>query len=311
MIGCMGAAVVLISCGATTGDNKPQEVSVAAGGSELRFGSTRSGYFNNISPHRHAFAITSSPVRYGARAERYEVRWGDCGGSDCRAPRYRSEIGIAKSLTKARFGQDIWYGWSFRNENIPSFSSSTNPSITVGQWKMGGSNKPIFKIQQLGLDHISFASCPSIICSSTLAPRTGDVWLQLGDLFDKTPATSDNNWHQVCRLFDMEAARSNWQDIVLNTNFSTGADGYVNVWVNGRQVCAYRGPIVHTTDRSLYPGPNHRRGIYVSSTGRWEAARPSQPLPTLVAYYDEFRVGRSRADVDIRLIESAGGPPVD
>ncbi len=34
-------------------------------------------------------------------------------------------------------------------------------------------------------------------------------------------------------------------------------------------------------------------------------------MPTMVVYYDEFRVGKSREQVDIRMIELAGGPPVD
>ena len=64
---------------------------------------TRDGYWNNISPYKHAFKLVSHPhpVRYGKKSERFEVRDGDCGGSDCKAPRYRSEIGIHKNKTKA------------------------------------------------------------------------------------------------------------------------------------------------------------------------------------------------------------------
>ena len=73
---------------------------------------TRDGYWNNISPYKHAFELVSSPhpVRYGKKSERFEVRDGDCGGSDCTNPRYRSEIGVNPRKTKARIGQDIWYG---------------------------------------------------------------------------------------------------------------------------------------------------------------------------------------------------------
>ncbi len=269
------------------------------------------GYWSNQSPRQYAFGKTTVPVRYGATAERFEVRWGDCGGTDCGAPRYRTEIGLNRGRTRARFDQDIWYGWSFRNGSIPDFSGSTNPFITVGQWKMGGDNNPIIKIQQLGRGDDNFAGCDPNICSRSISAPSGDVFLQLSDVMNILPATPQNNWMNVCRLFDMRSAVSQWQDIVLNTNFSTTGNGYLNVWVNGRQVCAYRGRIVATQDTSMYPGPNHRRGIFVSGHQRWDGTRPGQPLPILVAYYDEFRVGRSRGEVDIRMLEASGVAAVD
>ena len=56
----------LSACNVTTSSNNP----------------TREGYNNNLSPHEHAFNLTSEEVRYGSLSERYEVRGGDCGGSD-------------------------------------------------------------------------------------------------------------------------------------------------------------------------------------------------------------------------------------
>src|SRR6056297_3859374 len=294
------SAIFLAACQPTP---PMQTDSVSDVAESVRFMSAPAGYWSNQSPRRYSFGKTSEPVRYGATAERFEVRWGDCGGTDCGAPRYRSEIGVSRGRTRARFDQDIWYGWSFRNGNIPDFSGSTNPFITVGQWKMGGSNNPIIKIQQLGRGDNNFSGCNSSICSRSVSAPSGDVFLQLGDMMNVVPANAQNNWMQVCRLFDMRSAKTQWQDIVLNTNFSTSDNGYLNVWVNGRQVCAYRGRIVATKDTSMYPGPNHRRGIYVSGHRRWDNARPGQPLPTFIAYYDEFRVGKSRAEVDVRMIE--------
>lgn len=68
------------------------------------------GYQLNETPHSHGFRYTKpgEPVRRGERAERFEVRHGDCGGTDCGAPRYRSEIRISKSRTMSyprKFGQ--------------------------------------------------------------------------------------------------------------------------------------------------------------------------------------------------------------
>ena len=75
------------------------------------------GYHKQYPRLPHAFALVKNPhpVRYGEKSERFEVRDGDCGDSDCYNPRYRSEIFIEKRKIKARFGEDIWYGWSFYN----------------------------------------------------------------------------------------------------------------------------------------------------------------------------------------------------
>ena len=64
-------------------------------------------------------------------------------------------------------------------------------------------------------------------------------------------------------------------------------------------------------DLSLYPGPSHRRGIFVSHTKRWDKNFPNRKKPNFIVYYDEFRVGSSREEVDLRLIERKNGLPLD
>lgn len=252
-----------------------------------------SGYDRNETPHVHGFRFTTAgePVRRGNRAERYEVRHGDCGGSDCRAPRYRSEIREKRNATSARIGTDIWYGWSFFNESIPTFADRENLMPVVGQWKMGGDAAPIIKLVYHG------------------GRKSIDV--QLDDMKAAHGWGKSERFGLVCSLVKLDATRGRWTDFVVNTNFSTSEDGYLRIWVNGRQACDYRGPLVVNTSRSLYPGPNHRRGIFVSFTKRWDDVRGATAKPTMVAYFDEFLSGRTREEVDTRLREKAGLPPLD
>ncbi len=63
--------------------------------------------------------------------------------------------------------------------------------------------------------------------------------------------------------------------------------------------------------RAGYPGSNFRRGIYGSSTKRWDRVQPNTFKPTLVAFYDAFRVGRSRKYVDTHVVERQSGAAVD
>lgn len=251
------------------------------------------GYQLNETPHKHGFRYTRSgePVRRGNVAERFEVRNGDCGGSDCKAPRYRSEIRISKSRTTARIGQDIWYGWSYFNQNIPAFPDNINLMPVVGQWKMGGDAAPIFKLTYHG--------------------GRKAVEVQLDDLARANGWGKAQRYGHVCSLIGLNSTKGRWTDFVVNTNFSTKGDGYLRIWVNGKLKCNYKGPLVATTSKRLYPGPNHRRGIFVSFTKRWDKVKGNSPKPTMVAYYDEFLVGRSREEVDTRLREQSGLPAKD
>ena len=104
----------------------------------------------------------------------------------------------------------------------------------------------------------------------------------------------------------MKENMGKWVDIVINTYFSRGNDGYVNIWINGKNKCEYKGPIFSTKRISHYPGPRHRRGIYVGNAKYWDKNYPNISRPTFIAYYDEFRVGRNREVVDIRIIEKKG-----
>ncbi|PJI91275.1 polysaccharide lyase-like protein [Yoonia maricola] len=260
------------------------------------------GHYRALTHHEHGFRYSADgePVRAGQVSERFELRDGDCGGSDCTNPRYRSEVGVNRERTQARIGENIWYGWSFYNDNIQSYPSNISLMNVFGQWKMGGDNPPSIKLVQIGRGEAYRGG-----------NRSHDVVIQMDDANEGLNWGERRNWGIVCRLFSIDQARGRWTDIVINTNFSMGNDGYLRVWINGIQRCNYSGPITVITDTSLYPGPNFRRGIYGSFTSRWDRLQPTTPKPTMIAYYDEFRVGRSRQDVDIRLIEQAGLPPVD
>ena len=251
-----------------------------------------SGYERANTPHKHGISITDENVRRGEVAERYEVRHGDCGGKDCIAgTRYRSEIMLLKNKTKARFNKDIWYGWSFYNESIPKFDDKVNIMPVIGQWKMGGDTRPAVKITYQGW--------------------TGTFDIQLEDMrVAKKWGRAEKHGH-ICNLFTHGQSYKQWTDIVINTNWGTNDKGYLKVWINGDLKCDYVGQIVSTTTKFRYPGPNHRRGIFVSYTKRWDKHIPEQKKPTMVVYYDEFLVGKSKQDVDTRLREKLNIPAKD
>lgn len=259
-------------------------------------------FVRNNSPARHQFSRVSAPhpVRYGVRSERYELRDGDCGGSDCNAPRQRSEILMGDDSLNPNLNENVWIGWSFYNQSAlatPFFQP------VFGQWKVN-------RDENGGHAIIGFKTN---MRPSDLRSRRGndDVFVELDDMRVKGGyGNAARSWGNVCSLFNLANIRGRWTDIVINTNLATNESGYLQIWVNNELKCDYRGQIV-ASKKIDFDGADHRRGIYWSNTRSWDERNPGRLKPTMVVYYDEYRVGRLREQVDVRLIESSGGPPVD
>jgi len=276
--------------------------------------SPENGYERFYSPAEHnfryVFAEHNAPTRRGIRSERYELRDGDCGGSDCGNARYRTEIRMPTKTNPAKVGKDIWYGWSFLNAGVPSFKRKDSLRLVFGQWGISGGATPAIRLIQLGEDEGNWAACQDTTCA-TSATNHGDLVVQLADMNRALNWGKDNNEGYVCRLFEMKHQQYRWVDLVMNTNFSDSEDGYLRIWVNGDLRCSYSGPIVSANSLLKGKKPGHRRGIFSSYTDRWSKTYGANPKPTLVVYYDEFAVGKSRAQVDPALREQAGKPAID
>ena len=274
-------------------------------------GVTRQGWNGSGTKKPHQFNIVSAPypVRYGTHSERFEIR-----PDDDNAMRdlgvtngNRSELLQRPNVKNARIGEDAWFGWSFYHENLFAASRSYGWYPMLGQWKTDLDAPPV----------IAF----------TPAFDGGPVREYIGIHLNDLSRGKDEDWmaqnkygFPCTRLFNIRISTGKWMDIVVNTNFSDGEDGYLNIWINSEKKCSYKGPIVSTpVDRfTSYgvrnQGPLFKRGYWSGSQSfpkRWLENHSDEPIPTFVVYYDEWRQGRSREEVDIRMIEAAGGPAVD
>jgi hypothetical protein len=272
------------------------------------------GFSLLLSPAPHAFRYAyapEEPVRRGSRSERYELRDGDCGGSDCGNPRARAEIAEDRDRIVGRLNQDLWIGWSFYNANIRGVSDATYLGTVVGQWRLSGSQPALIRFIQLAEGANDMAGCDPAFCTAGGDPGW-DVVVQLDEMRQAMAWGERQNDGNICRLFGMEQSLGRWTDIVVNTNFGTDAGGYLRIWVDGDLRCDYRGPLLSPVAAAAdLPGPAHRRGIFNSYTDRWTATQGGAPLPTLIAHYDEYRTGAAREEVDPALREALQARPVD
>lgn len=79
-----------------------------------------------------------------------------------------------------------------------------------------------------------------------------------------------------------EFARGAWHDFLVQARWSYQDDGIVNVWLNGRQIVQYAGPVGYNDDW----GPYFKFGLYRDDSAR-----------TFVAYFNHVMIGDSSADV--------------
>lgn len=264
---------------------------------------------------RYGFSRVRGHTRLGKRRQRFEIRHGDCGGNkywdDCTNDRQRVERKEDPKDRIQHVGSQVWYGWSlFLDPNYPDLWKT---NAAFGQVKMRNWRSPIWMIKL----------------------REGRFALNLH--------AQDN-----CYFGRLADFRGRWMDFTLYADYSPSPSGpSVVLYLNGQKVCTYRKPLVTPAMAKVPEGDLYvKYGIYNSYVSRWLNRNKTQPvaasaledrfrlsngtqgasdspaaspfkydwgvkLPTQIAFYDEMRYGRSREQVDVRMIEARNGRPVD
>nr|WP_164860740.1 heparin lyase I family protein [Parasedimentitalea marina] len=263
----------------------------------------------------YGFARIRNHARLGRRAQRFELRHGDCGGnkywSDCSNDRQRVERKEDPKNRIQRVGDQVWYGWSFY---LPSNFRDIGPAnTTLGQMKMRGWRTPLWHFNM----------------------RDGSAMMWFGS-------------EGGCTVARIAKLRGQWLDVTIFADYSLSPKGPSFImYLNGQQVCSRRKPMVtqkmvNESEGELYL----KYGIYNSYVSRWLSQHKTQAvaaqpftdayqvstggskasrsataapfnydwgvqLPAQIVFYDEMRYGNSREQVDVRIIEAVGGKPVD
>ncbi len=309
---CTLALGLLVGCGQVITISLPGGI-VSDSAAHRRDGALPRGYERFASPasYNMRYSFPGEPVRRGEVSERFELRDGDCVDTDCPAGRLRAEIRESDNATTARVGEDVWYGWSFYNDNIPAVTRDQSIGLVIGQWKLAGDQPPAFRIVQTSAGELDWTKCDPTICNRT-GSDGDDVVAELENMKVASQWGPAQNNGDVCRLFSMAGNRGKWVDIVVNTNFAADTDGYLRIWINGVLKCNYSGRMVWGSSGVMTGQPLiHRHGLFASYTKPWRAKQGGAAIPTKVAYYDEFQSGKVRAEVDTAARDKAGMRPKD
>jgi hypothetical protein len=238
-------ALTLIICGcATIGDGRGY------------------GWHENSAHKKYSVREVTDVVRAGKKAVRFELREGDHwpGSGTYRESRDKSRTELSgHDRFKAKMGKDYWYGFSML---IPvDFPETPVQRCIIGQWHAVPDpgehwrTPPLAQYYQQGVFYVF-----NVIAYSKL--KTGIYIYISDDSFEKGV----------------------WHDFVYHIKWSHKDDGFVEMWLDGKQVANYKGPVGYNDSQ----GPYFKYGLYIIPSVKSK----------YVIYFDEYRRGKSYEEVD-------------
>ncbi len=233
----------------------------------------------------YGVTTVADPVRAGRKAQRFEVRAGDCAAQDCKTDRERAQYTIRKSW---KYGSAQWVGFSVYLP--PDFQTSARVETTFAILHQRGG--PTNRTEGLLQD-------PPV---AQFVMRGKAVTLAVHFLTGSPTDVRDET--RVLPLTDLGAMRGRWTDFLLHFDTSDGRQ-LLEVYLNGKKRAAipdllslgaeYANLPVYQREAAIENFISHRPKDYYFQYGIYRAfvSRHGGPMPTQVLYVDEVRMGRS------------------
>lgn len=239
-----------------------------------------------------SYKRVSDPLGVKDTVERFELRNGDCAGSDCtpydvgasdRPPRKRARI-ERHVVTRLEQGEEAWYRFSFM---IPSseFNTLRGVHTSIAQLFMhspgsfGGAPIWMLLIRDDGRTIVARKSRPVILRESDIDAAAA-VKFQAGDIDSTTVSRS------TVGTLGGSVPMDTWIDVAVHFKWSQGQDGFTTTYVNGQRVGTYSGP---TSFPDTYLEYDY--GIYQSGTN---FGRGGGGIPPQVIYYGNVSLKYAR-----------------
>jgi hypothetical protein len=197
-----------------------------------------------------AVAISQKFARAGSSSVQITVREGDIEqkGDDGKLTE-RAELDSGKH---AFVGRDAWYGFSVL---LPPGFPIVDNRLVIAQWKQAG------------------VSGSPVVAQRFRAGR-----------HDLTIRVPNSTWGQRKRYRLPKIESGRWNDMIYHIKFSAGDDGSVDVWMNRKQVVAYKGATAFKSgEGQIY----NKVGLY---RDRWK-----EPM---TIYFDNYTLGEGFLAVD-------------
>lgn len=212
--------------------------------------------------------VVASPTRAGNYAAKFTVRAGERVSNGNRAEIFRDNGDVA--------GCEVWYRWSFLiPDNFVDVEWKPKFWQCIGQWH----DQPDINLGETWANFPGRSPSIAVYYTSKNGASAIEVW---------SGTYAKNEIQKIVARAPI--VKGKWQDVMFHIRWSQGDDGFVEPFLNGV-------PLI-TPDESEHRacGPN-----------MWNAAshylkiglyRNSEILHTNSVYFDEVRIGPTRASVD-------------
>jgi len=219
----------------------------------------------------YAYTLETDNVFRGPTALRFELRDGDCftaypenpasGWDDCTRDRERTEV---RERWSPPLDTRMWYQLHMF---IPNDYEPMYPKQMFWQWHNGLWGPNVYFHLNENKFHIDILTKPG---QTTTQYTFG------------TDVLTTGKWHEIT------------VSVVWSND---DAVGNLNVYVDRKRVVQHYGATLDDETYASGRGPHVKYGLYRSHLFRWNS---SEPHPTHVLYFDEYRRGFSLEEVDAR-----------
>ncbi len=254
------------------GDEAAPTVSTFTG--DFERGDLSGGWGNRDMARSDSIQVVANPVRAGRYAAKFTVRAGEIINNGNRA-----EI-VRQNNDKA--GSEAWYAWSFMiPRDFPDVEWKPKLWQCLGQWH----DQPDPARGETWDNLPSHSPSIAVYYTSKNGVSALEVWYgtyQKGET-QKIIATAP-------------VRKGEWLDLMFHIRWSQGNDGFVAPFLNGKPLIAPDGSCHRACGRNMWNGVPHylKIGLY----------RSSAITSTNSVYFDEVRIGPSRASVALPALEA-------
>ena len=219
-------------------------------------------------------------VRLGDTALRFELRPESCGGTkgkawDCNNNSERHELLPNNSERDITFNGNVWHTLSFY---IVEFDTSQEGHNSVFQFHNDADWAPMFNwdITNDGLYTQRRTACNDPRVYKKYSAKGNDgctiLWKENANV----------------KVMDKTELFNKWNDVVFNINYTTKDKGFLKMWINGKLVYHYQGPVKPPNKGGNWSNNSAMQfGIYRTSDDGWHNY-------TQVNYYDEIRYAKKK-----------------
>lgn len=222
-------------------------------------------------PQRDQGVVTREvPAFHGSGCLRMTVLPGDnrmVGRQDNATERF--ELTLRQPMVN--IGQEVWYAFAFR---VPAAFPAADTRTVIHQFKENV--RPVPANLPAGAKHCEKAS------------PTFALYLVAGRKLQALVTSSTDCDHTRHRLAEREITPDRWHEIIVHTRPSHGADGLLELYLDGELVGQYRGVMGYVCHGLGYIDTQPRFGIY-------RDAHPAAGPTTL--YFDAIRFAATREDL--------------